>query len=336
MKEITIIGGGLAGLALGIGLRNKGVPCVLYEKNDYPRHRVCGEFISGVSKDTLQRLDLLETLSQSSSVPGVRWFIKNRNIFEMNFDADGIGISRYLLDDLLAKLFVSKGGQIVKKKHTLNQPKEGLVQAIGKPLNKGGNWIGLSIHILGTDTSDLEMHNGVGGYVGISPVEDGKANLTGLFLKNPKLKGKGKDLIIGYLRWIGLTHLADNLMNKECLEKSFCAISGFKFGFFKKNNEFSIGDSSQLIPPFVGNGMSMAIESADIASEKIEKYSQGKWHWDQALESAKKEINKLFTKRMMIASALHPLLISRFGLATLNLSSKMNLLPVSTLYRWTR
>ena len=82
--------------------------------------------------------------------------------------------------------------------------------------------------------------------------------------------------------------------------------------------------------------MSMAIESADIASEKIEKYSQGKWQWDQALESAKKEINKLFTKRMMIASALHPLLISRFGLATLNLSSKMNLLPVSTLYRWTR
>ena len=72
----------------------------------------------------------------------------------MNFDADGIGISRYLLDDLLAKLFISKGGQIVKKKHTLNQPKEGLVQAIGKPLNKGGNWIGLSIHILGTDTSD--------------------------------------------------------------------------------------------------------------------------------------------------------------------------------------
>ena len=181
MKEITIIGGGLAGLALGIGLRNKGVPCVLYEKNDYPRHRVCGEFISGVSKDTLQRLDLLETLSQSSSVPRVRWFIKNRIIFEMNFDADGIGISRYLLDDLLAKLFVSKGGLIVKKKHTLNQPKEGLVQAIGKPLNKGGNWIGLSIHILGTDTSDLEMHNGVGGYVGISPVEDGKANLTGLF-----------------------------------------------------------------------------------------------------------------------------------------------------------
>ena len=94
----------------------------------------------------------------------------------MNFDTDGIGVSRYLLDDLLAKLFVSKGGLIVKKKHSLNQPQEGLVHAIGKPLNKGRNWIGLSIHILDTDTSDLEMHNGVGGYVGISPVEDGKAN----------------------------------------------------------------------------------------------------------------------------------------------------------------
>ena len=84
MKEITIVGGGLAGLALGIGLRNYNVPCVLYEKNKYPRHRVCGEFISGVSKDTLKRLGLLETLSDCCSVPRVKWFIKNRKIFEKN------------------------------------------------------------------------------------------------------------------------------------------------------------------------------------------------------------------------------------------------------------
>jgi 2-polyprenyl-6-methoxyphenol hydroxylase-like FAD-dependent oxidoreductase len=46
-KPITIVGGGLAGLTLGIGLRRRGVPAALWEAGHYPRHRVCGEFICG-------------------------------------------------------------------------------------------------------------------------------------------------------------------------------------------------------------------------------------------------------------------------------------------------
>jgi len=48
MKSITIVGGGLAGLTLGIGLRQRGVPAALWEAGHYPRHRVCGVFICGL------------------------------------------------------------------------------------------------------------------------------------------------------------------------------------------------------------------------------------------------------------------------------------------------
>jgi 2-polyprenyl-6-methoxyphenol hydroxylase-like FAD-dependent oxidoreductase len=56
-KPITIVGGGLAGLALGIGLRQRGVPVSLWEAGHYPRHRVSGEFICGRGQETLARLD---------------------------------------------------------------------------------------------------------------------------------------------------------------------------------------------------------------------------------------------------------------------------------------
>ena len=135
---------------------------------------------------------------------------------------------------------------------------------------------------------------------------------------------------------MGLTNLSHNLVHKEYVEGSFCAISGFKFGSFRKDNEFSVGDSSRLIPPFVGNGMSMAIESADIAAEKLERYSRGKLKWDQAIDHAKKELNQIFSKRMLVASALHPLLMSKFGLTAIDWTSRMKLLPVSSLYKWTR
>ena len=55
---ITIVGGGLAGLTLGIGLRQRQIPVAVWEAGNYPRHRVCGEFISGRGQQTLERLRL--------------------------------------------------------------------------------------------------------------------------------------------------------------------------------------------------------------------------------------------------------------------------------------
>ena len=67
-KPITIVGGGLAGLTLGIGLRQRGVPAALWEAGHYPRHRVCGEFICGRGQETLARLGLHELLERAGAV----------------------------------------------------------------------------------------------------------------------------------------------------------------------------------------------------------------------------------------------------------------------------
>src|SRR5437868_14776845 len=66
-KEITIIGGGLAGLTLGLALRQREVPVTLWEAGSYPRHRVCGEFISGQGIAVLRRLGLAEPLLKAGA-----------------------------------------------------------------------------------------------------------------------------------------------------------------------------------------------------------------------------------------------------------------------------
>ena len=54
LRPITIVGGGISGLSLGIDLQLKGLPVHLFEAGDYPRHRVCGEFLSGQGYRQLQ------------------------------------------------------------------------------------------------------------------------------------------------------------------------------------------------------------------------------------------------------------------------------------------
>ncbi len=44
--DVAIIGGGLAGLNLSIQLARSGHSVVLFEKETYPFHKVCGEYIS--------------------------------------------------------------------------------------------------------------------------------------------------------------------------------------------------------------------------------------------------------------------------------------------------
>ena len=54
--DLAIVGGGLAGLALSVQIANAGYKVVLFEKEQYPFHRVCGEYISLESWDFLEGL----------------------------------------------------------------------------------------------------------------------------------------------------------------------------------------------------------------------------------------------------------------------------------------
>ncbi|MBK5191963.1 MAG: FAD-dependent oxidoreductase, partial [Flavobacteriaceae bacterium] len=56
--DIVIVGGGLAGLTAAIHLAANGLQICLFEKETYPHHKVCGEYLSREILPYLQTLNI--------------------------------------------------------------------------------------------------------------------------------------------------------------------------------------------------------------------------------------------------------------------------------------
>ena len=112
MREVRVAGGGLAGLALAAGLRRHGVPVVVDEAGSYPRHRVCGEFVSGVSAETLEGLGIARVFDDALRHRSVRWFVGGREVGGGELPAPALGISRFRMDRRLRDLVVAAGGEV--------------------------------------------------------------------------------------------------------------------------------------------------------------------------------------------------------------------------------
>ncbi|CAA9373825.1 MAG: hypothetical protein AVDCRST_MAG93-8642, partial [uncultured Chloroflexia bacterium] len=61
--DMVIVGAGLAGSSLATALARGGWKVVLLEQGDFPRHKVCGEFLSPESQASLEALGLDRTVA---------------------------------------------------------------------------------------------------------------------------------------------------------------------------------------------------------------------------------------------------------------------------------
>ncbi len=315
-------------MSLAAGLRLRGVPVRVHEAGHYPRHRVCGEFISGVGGTTLESLGIAGALDDARQHDTVAWFREGREIFRGALPVPALGISRQRLDLRLMQRVLALGGEIEEGSRIAREARDGMVWAAGR-IARPGSWIGLKCHFEGLELhADLEMHLGSGGYLGLAGIEDGKVNACGLFRVDVARRARGVDLLYRYLTAVGNAALVQRLRQACCRDESFSAVAGFELGRqVAEPGLCTIGDAECIIPPFTGNGMSMAFQSAEVAIEPLVRWSRGDGSWPECRSEIRRGLRERFQRRLKVAAALHPVILRRAGGAFIELLSRSGALP---------
>ncbi len=330
--DAAIIGGGLAGLSLSIQLAKAGFKVVLFEKEKYPFHKVCGEYISLESWDFIEQLGL--PLGQIN-LPIIKKLIvsaPNGKTIKSDLDPGGFGISRYMLDFELSKIARQNGVKVFEESKvneiifendiftisTSASEFQSKIAAgafgkrsnldvkwsrdfIKQKANKLNNYIGVKYHVQTNHPNDtISLHNFKKGYCGISKIEDEKYCLC--YLTTAK-NLKDNNNSIGAME--------KNVLQKNVFLKELFSASTFLYSspvtisqisFDRKsrieNHVLMIGDAAGMITPLCGNGMSMALHAGKIAYECISLFLHNKISRQQMEHQYMNRWNQHFSQRL--------------------------------------
>ncbi len=300
-KEVIIIGGGLAGLTAAIHLSKVGTQVTLLEKNSFPKHKVCGEYISNEVLPYLKWLDLdIESL-RPTKISNLEFSTENGQTIKAKLPLGGFGISRFVLDEFLFNQAVANGCKIIQEtvesihfiddEFTITTTDDTklkckiVIGAFGKRSNidhnlnrnfiqKKTHWLAVKAHYSGNFNEKLVgLYNFNGGYCGVSKVEDNKINIC--YLADYQTFKKYKNIDDYQTNVLcknpNLKHIFQNC---SLLFDKPITISQISFEPKKaiENHILMIGDAAGLIHPLCGNGMAMAIHSAKIVSNTIQDF----------------------------------------------------------------
>ena len=333
MKNITtfdviIIGGGLAGLTNAIHLSKFKQRVLLIEKNSYPKHKVCGEYISNEVIPYLNSLGIDPIKEGAKQISKVQVSTIKGNLIKGELPLGGFGMSRYFLDSLLLKKALFNGVQVLKDSVDSIVFKKGVftvqtkdsksfqskitIGAFGKRsvldqkmnrefIKNKSPYLAVKIHVKGDFPENLiALHNFKGGYCGVSKVENNLINLCYITEYNSFKKYKN---ITDFQHQVVFKnkHLKKIFEESNPVFKKPLTISQISFETKKpvENHIIMCGDTAGMIHPLCGNGMGMAITSARLASIRILQFLNGEIKTREGLEKQYfKDWNKEFKRRL--------------------------------------
>jgi flavin-dependent dehydrogenase len=293
--EVLVLGGGVAGCAASIALARQGRSVTLIEREPAPRHKVCGEFLSGEALGDLHALGIDAASLGAVPIEYVR-LASTRRAAEAPLPFPAASLTRRALDSALIAEAVTAGVHVKRGRsvQSLSRATTNLWRATlddgatyeaptaflatGKDDLRGHDrpkdphqWVALKMYYRLSaaqntdlaDASELTLYSG--GYGGIQPVENRIVNFC-CVVKRWYFARAG-------LRWEGLLtkmqqdcpHLAMRLEGAEPLLDKPIAITHIPYGYIRRTTEdglYCIGDQAAVIPSFTGDGISIALHTA--------------------------------------------------------------------------
>lgn len=299
--DVIIIGGGLAGSAAAIHLARAGKKVLLLEKEACAHHKVCGEFISSEAENYLSELGVdLKNLG-AEPIKYIR-IIRGDKATQARLPFSASSLSRFALDEKLLQIAIENGVHVKREANVtelLHSEEYWLVKysnnetasasavflATGKHNLKGwpramglqNDMIGFKMHfkLEQSQAEKISQHVEIilfdGGYAGLEPVENGLVNLC-LVVRKSKFAQCQKDWS-QLLKYISKSspYFARRMHGASTSWKQPVAIFGIPYGMVYKDTEkeprgiYRLGDQMAVIASFCGDGMAIALHTAQLA-----------------------------------------------------------------------
>jgi flavin-dependent dehydrogenase len=284
--DLAIIGGGPAGTAAAITAARSGARVLLLERGRFPRHKVCGEFISPEGLALLAGLGLGDLVRRAPRITHARIFAET-SVAVAVLSPAAASISRYELDHALWRLASESGAdcrQQVEARAIMGTGPFDLSTSAGDftaraAVNASGRWsnlrrtrlarpdrekwVGWKAYFREPDSAmSVDLYFFAGGYCGVQPLGDGHVNACAM------VRAAAADSIEHVLA------LHPRLAERSRLwqqASETVATSPLVFAppAAEEGGVLFAGDAAGFIDPFVGDGISLALRSGMMTAEAL-------------------------------------------------------------------
>lgn len=302
MRHVLIIGAGPAGCVAAIKLARDGVDVTLVEQHRFPRDKVCGECLSATGIEVLDRLNLARGLVRKlHPVELTRTFLfcSDGTCAHVPLPKTMWGISRLVLDPFLLECARDAGATIlqparcesiaatsarlrmldtnqvqdISADHILiadgKPPRDTAVSAV-RATHTGD--LGLKAHFKNIDASRdaIELFGVDGHYGGIAPIENGLWNIA-FSVPSARIARHKRNFDSLFAEIVSENKALSDQMRHAKRVSEWLVSPLPRFGPSRgwKKGIIPIGNSAAAMEPIGGEGMGLAMQSAEMAADVI-------------------------------------------------------------------
>ena len=338
--DAIVIGGGLAGCSVALQLARRNHDVLLLEKSTYPRHKLCGEFLSPEAQTSLQGLDVLDAVcaAGATAIDHAHLTGPGGTTSGHALPGSALGLSRYRLDELLYRqsqavgvegrtgtrvtavdgsldrgFSVQAGGESLEGRLVIGAyGRRGVLdRTLDRPfLQEQSPYVAFKAHYAGAPDAlptAIELHAAPGGYCGVGPVENDRANVCWIGRTDALKDAGGTPAAMLDRLCQNNTALGERMHGLSRVSDRFEAVSQVplmpKTRF--ANDVCMVGDAAGMIAPLCGDGMAMALDAADLLAPLASDWLTGR-RSDEAFRTAyRRQWRRRFGRRMRIGRWVH-------------------------------